>query len=161
MANEIEQAFPFVDMPSFAEIPNHDQGCHECSQLAEDVDALRGRPIGGEEIRQLHQELSHLSAKSWQWLLPHYLRYCATPEAEYNKFETEFLIYSLSPLERFEGDANNRLKFITDSQIQTLLNLLRCFSTDEYWGKYCPAELQRGISFLKKVLVGRRVPRSE
>jgi hypothetical protein len=49
----------------------------------------------------MHQEMTCLSARGWSWALPHYLPFCLTPEAEYNRMETEFLI---SVVDRFSRE---------------------------------------------------------
>jgi hypothetical protein len=156
LAEEVDLLFPLVDMPRADELMHHREGCPVCKDLAGDLEALRGRAIDGDAIRQLHQEMSHLSAKAWQWVLPYYLRYCLTPEAEYNSFETEFLVYGLSPLKEFEADTANRLALISSDQINVLRSFLMYLMTIEYWKSYCPTELQRGILFLEEILRERR-----
>lgn len=154
LAHEIDRAFPFVRMPAPDEIPHHRGGCPTCEQLVIDLDVFRGKAIGADAIRELHQEMSHLSAEAWRWILPHYLRYCLTPEAEYSSFETEFLIYSLSPVEAFEADTVSRLALLSSDQIRVLREFLLYLSSVDYWKNYCPNEIDRGVAFLTSILAG-------
>lgn len=149
---EINRAFPFVDMPEADDIPHHLMACPTCDGLAADLEAFRGQAIEAEAIRMLHQEMSHLSAKAWRWVLPHYLRYCLTPEAAHSSFETEFLIYSLSPIEEFEADTQSRLSLINSDQIRVLRDFLAYLALLDHWSTYCPSELAGGIAFLQGVL---------
>lgn len=81
-------------MPEQRNLRFHPDGCAQCQYLSEYLDEHRGHIVDGAMVRYLHQEMPCLSAVGWAWALPHYLRYCLTPEAEYNKMETEFLIYN-------------------------------------------------------------------
>lgn len=157
LAGEIDRLLPLVNMPPADALVHHREGCPVCKDLAGDLEELRGRAIDGDAIRQLHQEMSHLSAEAWRWVLPYYLRYCLTPEAEYNSFETEFLIYSLSPLKEFEADTANRLALLSLDQVNLLRSFLIYLLTVEYWKSYCPLELHRGILFLEEILRVRGV----
>jgi len=155
LMREINQEFPVIEMPKSDEIPHHRAGCVTCEHLAADLAVFRDKTIDAKLIRELHQEMSHLSAKAWRWMLPFYLRYCLTSEAEYSRFETEFLIYSLAPTEEFEADTSGRLSLISVDQLQVLLKFLSYLLSIEYWKSYCPTELYRGIAFLMKTLEER------
>ncbi|WP_141291854.1 DUF6714 family protein [Ideonella azotifigens] len=141
-------------MPDPIEGILHDPKCPECSELVND---LQSTPccVGGELIRKLYQELSHLSATGWMWILPIYLRYCLSDEAIYNRFETEFLIFNLSPNEIFKGDVRGRLAFITDDQLQVLIDLLIWLHSDEYWEDRWGGRIMAGVDFLTKLKADR------
>jgi hypothetical protein len=155
LAKEIDQAFPLIGMPSPEEIQRHLTGCPTCEHLAADLESYRDKLIGVEVIRELHQEISHLSAKALQWILPYYLKYCLTPEAEYSGFETEFLIYSLAPVEEFEADVTCQLSLFNSNQIRVLRKFMAYLLSTDYWRSYCPVELDRGIAFLSKLLISQ------
>jgi hypothetical protein len=148
LLKEIESAFPSVEMPDASDLTFHKVSCRECEDLRKDFEDYRGKEITGQVIRFFHQEMSLLSAKAWQRILPHYLRFCLTPEAEYNRTETEFLIYSLSPELLFQKDTLQRLSGFNQLQIDCLTHFLDwCFS-QQYWKDYCPDELNRAMNFL-------------
>jgi hypothetical protein len=149
----IESAFPFVEMPSAAELVS--PSCEDFEYLTEELERYRGRQIDGAAIRLVHQELSHLSAKGWRWILPHYLRFCLTTEAEYNRMETEFLIYSLGPDLKFQGDTAHRLALLAPRQISCLIDFLCWCQNQEYWREYCPNQLSGAIGFLRTLLLAR------
>ena len=155
LAQAIEDAFPFLDMPSSEKLAIHDSSCGRCADLAKDIDECRGREIAGDAIRLVHQDLSHLSRWAWQWILPHYLRFCLTSEAKQNRMETEFLIYNLAPDQRFESDTGARLSLLSIGQLKVLLQFLLWLSGDEYWSVYCPQDIHRGQVFLETLLVGK------
>lgn len=151
LLNEVKLAFPLVEMPNGLDLPFHKDGCFECDSLRDDLEYYRGREITGEAIRLVHQEMSHLSAKAWQWILPHYLRFCLTPEAEYNHMETEFLIYNLRPDLKFQKDTIQRLSFLNKKQIYCLMLFLEWCLSQQYWKEYCPSDINRALDFLKTV----------
>lgn len=149
----IESVFPFVEMPSAAELIS--LGRPDSEYLTQELERYRGKQIVGDTIRLIHQELSYLSAKGWRWILPHYLRFCLTPEAEYNRMETEFLIYNLGPDLKFQGDTTQRLALLASRQISCLIDFLRWCQNQEYWREYCPDQLSRAIGFLRTLLLDR------
>ena len=149
LLKEIESAFPLVEMPPGIEIPFHKDGCIECDHLREDLEEYRGKEITGEAIRLIHQEMSHLSAKAWRWILPHYLKFCLTPEAEYNRMEAEFLIYSLGPNLKFQAETLQRLLILNRDQMNCLIHFLEWCLNHQYWKEYCPDDINRAINFLR------------
>ncbi len=151
---EIEAAFPFVEMPSESELAFHLNGCRDCDDVREELEHYRGKEITGKAIRAAHRYLSTLSAKATRWILPHYLRFCFTAEAEYNRMETESLIYSLGPGPGAEvlEEKLQRLSMLNADQITCLIHFLEWCLGDEYWSQYCPEDIELGLSFLADVL---------
>lgn len=158
LAKEIDHFFPVIGMPSPENIPAHLDGCSTCAQLASDLNVYRDKPIDAALIREIHQEMSHLSANAWRWVLPHYLRFCLTPEAEYSCFETEFLIYNLVPATEFEVATKARLSLLSDDQVRVLRDFLTHLLSTDYWRNYSPAKLTRGVAFLSEILEERSSP---
>ena len=152
LSKEIEEAFPLVEMPLDSELSFHNDGCLECDDLRKDIEEYRGKDITGEVIRLVHQEMSLLSAKTWRWLLPYYLKFCLTPEAEHNRMETEFLIYSLAPDLKFQMETLQRLSLLNDRQINCLIHFLEWCSIHEYWKEYCPDDINKALNFVKNIL---------
>jgi hypothetical protein len=155
LRKEIESTFPFAEMPPQSQILAHGSECNECSHLLDDVADLRGTAIDGNAIRLLHQEMSHISAAGWRWILPHYLRYCLTPEAWYNRFETEFLIYNLGPDLKFQLDTEKRLSLLSSSQLVCLEHFLEWCLEDDYWKVTYTNHVNRAISFLRVLIAAR------
>lgn len=146
---EIESVFKLIEMPNADELTFHKVHCAECDDLREELLLCRGKSITGETIRLIHQELSLLSAKAWRWILPHYLKYCLTPEAEFNQMETQFLIYNLGADIQFQAELSQRLSLLNKDQILCLIHFLEWCSDQEYWQEFCPDSISRGINFLK------------
>jgi hypothetical protein len=150
--DKIDFAFPFVEMPSIGELSFHKEGCHFCDELTVDLDLYRGKDIGGEAIRLVHQEIPHLSAKALQWILPFYLKYCLTAEGEYNQMETEFLIYSLRPHHEYRLETTQRLSLLTREQTSIIIIFLEWCLEQEYWKEYFIDDINQAIQFLRKIL---------
>jgi hypothetical protein len=148
LSKEIDEAFPLVEMPAGSDLPFHKNGCFECNWLREELETYRGKEITGETIRLIHQELSSLSAKAWRWILPHYLKFCLTPEAEYNTMETEFLIYNLGPDLKYQRETLQRLSNLNKAQIACLKHFLEWCSDHPYWKEYCPEEINKARNFV-------------
>lgn len=155
LREEIELVFPFAEMPPESQILAHGGECSECSNLLEDVANLRGTVIDGNAIRLLHQEMPHLSAAGWRWILPHYLRYCLTSEARYNRFETEFLIYNLGPDLKFQLDTEKKLLLLNLSQLACLEHFVEWCLEDEYWKASYSDSVNRSINFLRALMAAR------
>ena len=145
---EIQSAFPVVAMPSKADLPFDLERGGLDEYLANELDELRGKRVDGAVIRHVQQEMSCLSAKGWAWILPHYLRYCLTEEAEHNEMETEFLIYHLGPDQKFQADARKRLSLLNSQQIQCLIHFMQWLKSHPHWIAYLLADIDRAIAFL-------------
>lgn len=151
LLKEIKLVFPLVEMPIESEILHANNDCFQNEGLIQDIEEYRGQEISGEVIRLLHQEMSYLSAKAWRWVLPHYLMFCLTPEAEYNLMETEFLIYALSPSLEFQSDVKDRISLLNPAQINCLIHFFEWCQDHDHWKIYCPDDLDRGKVFLSNV----------
>lgn len=155
---EIASAFPPMEMPLKEELPFHARGCLECQWLQEELDWLRGKPINGDLIRLLHQELSCLSAKAWRWIAPHYIRYCLTTEADYNQMEIEFLVYALGPEERFQKDVVKRLSLLDSRQIRCFILFVEYLADHAFWSEYFPENIRKAAEFLGAIERSREPP---
>lgn len=155
IAQQIDRVFPLVEMPLKTELL-FDQDSLEHCPLVDDIEAFRGKKIAGEFIRLIHREMPYLSAEAWCWILPHYLRFCLTPEAEYNRMETEFLIYSLGPDLQLQAETVKQLSKFNAAQINCVLNFFEWCLASPYWQEFCPKELDQAMNFLGKIAVSRR-----
>lgn len=138
-------------MPSKRDLRFHIDGCYQCEYLSEYLDESRGKPIDGSIIRFMHQEISCLSAKGWLWALPHYLPFCLTPEAEYNRMETEFLIYNFAPDDEYKSDTKARLSGLAAPQVRCLVHFLEWLSENPQWKDYCPEDLSRALQLVREL----------
>jgi hypothetical protein len=151
LLEEITIVFPSKVMPQTGDLIVNKGRDSECNYLREDLDAARGQPVTGAVIRLVHQELTCLSVKALQWILPYYLRYCLSDDGQESRMETEFLIYSFSPLEEFKEAALQRFTFLQRDQIVCLLHFVDWCSAHPYWGEYFPEDLQRAREFLRSL----------
>jgi hypothetical protein len=150
LAKEIISSFPPVEMPSHHDLTFHKKDCWSCEYVAEYLEKNRGKAVDGNIIRYLHQEMSNLSAKSWLWILPHYLPFCLTPEAEHNKMETEFLIYNLGPDQKFVADTIERLSLLNESQINCLVHFLEYCYESPHWKQFAFSNhIPKSLNFLR------------
>jgi len=160
LLREIEKTFPRVEMPERSKLLLAQmEAVGDSDLLARDLEELRGKPIDGAAIRSVHQELSFLSAATWRWLLPHYLSYCLTDEARYNRFETEFLIYNLGPSLEFQRDTQKRLALLNRLQLACLVDFLKWCLEDEEWRDLFEENIAKAIGFIETVAADR--PASE
>src|SRR4051812_1322877 len=151
LLTEIRAAFPLVAMPAQRDLRFHSDGCVQCRYLSEYLDERRGHIVDGPVIRYMHQEMSCLSAKGWAWALPHYLPFCLTPEAEYNKMETEFLVYNLGPDKKFQNDRQRQLALLSSAQLRCLVHFLEWLQTHPQWSEYFPSDIRKAIEFLHAI----------
>jgi hypothetical protein len=148
LLQEITMVFPQTEMPSLSELISHGHDCPVCNDLQEDLEQYMGKEITANVIRMIYLDMSHLSAKGWRWILPHYLKFSLTPEAEYSRMETEFLIYKLRPAPEFEEATEQRLSALDDVQFACLIHFLEWCLNQPFWRAYCPNDIKSAISFL-------------
>jgi hypothetical protein len=148
IADEIESRFPFVDRPLDSQLCLHPDA-PTCSELLRSLGELQHRELRVGEIRVVHQLLNQLSPRALLWILPSYLRYCVTAEAEYSRMEVEFLIYSFGPELRFQQDAVKRLSLLSRGQIECLIDFISWCLANEFWRSYFEEDLRRAQTFLR------------
>ncbi|MFZ6679625.1 hypothetical protein [Undibacterium sp. Tian12W] len=152
LLNEIASSFQVVPMPSKGALSVHQGDCPQCAYLRNYLEEQRDRKITRDVIRYLHNELSCLSTAGLKWILPHYLEFCLTPEAEYSKLETEFLIYHLGPELKFQHEAKAQLSCLHQKQIDCLVHFLEWCEIHPSWSEYCPDDIQRALNFMRTLL---------
>ncbi len=157
LREEIEKNFPFIEKPEGKSISFHKDECLPCVDLRRELEAYDSKEIPPVAIRSLHQELSCLSGEGWRWVLPSYLRFCLTSEAAYNLFETEFLIYNLSPGIEYQPETIERLAALNTGKIKCLVSFLQWCQEHEPWSEYCPEQIEAGVKFLSALLLNRSV----
>lgn len=148
---EIEAAFPQVQMPAKSAISFHRAGCDQCEYLRNDLEEHRGKEVTGNLIRYLHQELGCLSTAGLKWVLRDYLKFCLTPEAEYNTMETEFLIYHLGPDLKYQKETLQQLSGFSRNQIECLIHFLEWCATHPKWSEYCPEDIKKALNFMRAI----------
>lgn len=148
LKREIDTAFPFVEMPLSGKLTIHNENCGECEEVINDIEDYRHKEITIDLLRRIHQELSLLSSEAWRWILPYYLRFGMTSEAQQSEMEIQFLIYNLGPAEQFISDTSKRLSILNRSQLSCLIHFLEWCSTQFPWRDSYEDSIERGIKFL-------------
>ena len=157
--DEVKQVFSFVDMPPQDEMVPSTPRTIESEEIREDMEAYRGKEITGEAIRTIQRYFPVLSAKATRWILPHFLRYCLTPDAESDRRrQVESLIYALSPEVEYVADAAERFTLLNAAQIACLVHFLEQCLKDPYWVDAYPERILEGILFLRRLLAHRYNP---
>lgn len=87
LKTEIEAVFSFVEKPKDEALSFHKDGCFQCEYLRKDLAPYQGQALPSEAIREIHQDMSCLSAQGWRWVLPSYLRFCFSEEAKYSEIQ--------------------------------------------------------------------------
>jgi len=144
----VEQTFPFVPKPSQGELSFHGDDCAHCAMSREYLDDFNAPELPASAIRYLFDELTTLSSKGVEWVLPSYLRHILD-QPDLLDSSTEYLIYNLGPEPEFEQETLQRLSRLTPAQFQCLTTLLQYWQQSERWAEYCAEDLARAIRFLQ------------
>jgi Family of unknown function (DUF6714) len=150
LLKEIDDVFPFMEMPTSVELTFHHDDCYLCAEVRRFLDGSRNVKVDDELIRFLHQELYHLSPMAFRWVLPHYLKYCLSSGGRYSQEETYFLVYHLSPDPEFQDDTHRRLSLLNVAQKNCLVNFLRWCEGNEDWVEIAE-DIDRAFKFLQSV----------
>ncbi len=152
LLREIESVFPPFDMPSGFELAPEFPRYIESEEIRNDMEEFRGKRIERDAIRTIHRYLPVLSTKGMRWILPWYLRYCLTDEAQkHSRIETRSLIYTLSPDTQFVSETLQQLSLLDISQLTCLIHFLEWCLSDEYWINSEPERIRAGIEFLMSI----------
>ncbi|MDF1780862.1 MAG: hypothetical protein P1U67_06155 [Alcanivoracaceae bacterium] len=151
LLQEIQSVMPPVQKPVGIDICFHKDGCFECEALRREIQKFGGKELPTEGIREIHQDMSSLSAKGWRWALPSYLEFSLSEDASVRNTETEFLIYNLAPAPEHQAETKERLSELNREQIVCLLHFLEWCLNHEHWGQYCQEDIKAGIAFLSTI----------
>ena len=151
LLREVKEVFPPVPKPPDIQISFHKVGCPDCQYLREDLREFSGPELPFEVLRDVHQEMTCLSAKGWRWVLPSYLTHCLTTESVYDDMETEFLIYNLGPELKYQKETLERLSLLNKAQVECLIHFLEWCSVHEHWSTYSPENIASAIAFMRTV----------
>ena len=155
LLERIESTFPMVNMPPAEALPLRNLSAGIAGDLIKDLEEFRGKLANVSLIRSVHQEMTRLSPRAWQWLLPHYLRFCMTSEAERSRMEMEFLIYNLRPSAEFRDATLERMSLLTEGQVACLIDFLRWCQNSPFWMEYCPEDIAKAVNFLESNLLSK------
>jgi len=150
LIQEIEKAFPYIKKPQGLELSFHKDECPHCYYLRKEMEQY-DEAIPKEGLRWLHNELSCLSAKGMQWVLPSLLKYCVSTNGVSDGSETEFLIYHLSPKLEYQKDTIQQLSKLSKIQLDCLESFIKWCKNDEHWSRYCGNEIEHASNFLASV----------
>lgn len=147
LLKEIDDVFPFMEMPASAKLTCHQDNCYLCVEIRRYLNASRNMKIDDALIRRLHQELHHLSPYAFRWILPHYFKFCLSSGGKYSQEEVYFLVYNLSPDPEFQDDVYRQLSALNTAQISCLVNFLKWCEGNEDWVEIMD-DIDRAIKFL-------------
>lgn len=151
LLREIDAAFPPFEMPSSLEFVSETPHYIESDEIRDDMEEFRGKKIDAKAIRTIHRYFPVLSPMATRWILPEYLRFCLTSEAQSHcRVETMSLIYALSPDAEFRNDTLTRLSMLNTKQRMCLIHFLQWCLLDEYWIDSDPERIRTGIDFLNQ-----------
>lgn len=153
LLTEIQLAFPVVEMPSKRDLRFHPDGCLQCDFISEYLDEHRSGIIDGAVIRYMCIEMTCLSAMGWDWVLPHYLPYCLTPEAEYNQSEIEYLVYNLGTSDEYKSETKVRLSGLSKQQVLCLKHFLSWLNRHPKWRDYFPEDIARALQMMDELAI--------
>jgi hypothetical protein len=156
LINEVKVELYPMAMPASSHVIASDCSVVDCYGLLDDLEVFRGKPVSGDLIRLVHQRLLCLSPAGWRWVMPYYLIYCLSSEGQRNRFETEYLIYALSPSDEQHADVVGRLGLFDVAQLALVEKFLLYLASDPWWMSYCPLDLERAVNFIR-VLVETRL----
>lgn len=153
LIDRIDLAFKAVDFPREDELvdsslPAQDYGL----EVAADLECWRGKSPDAKLLREMHQELRKLSTDATRWIVPHYLRYALTEEAQYTRMEISFFVLSL--VSRNEKDAQEiarRLSSMSGEQIECVVEVLEHLKADSDWAEYMGEDIEAALATLRSL----------
>jgi hypothetical protein len=154
LLREVDLAFPPVAKPKGLDLSFHRGGCARCDFLRKELQDCNATELPAEGVRQIHQDMSCLSAMAWRWVLPSYLKHCLRAN-DALRDETEFLIYNLGPEPKFEEETAGRLSLLNLEQLDCLVHFLEWCAAQAYWSRYCAEDIALAITFLRTLKAGR------
>lgn len=153
LLKEIDEVFPFMEMPASVELTFHQDDCYLCAEMRRYLNASRNMKIDDELIRRVHQELHHLSPVAFRWILPHYLKFCLSSGGKYSQDEIHFFVYGLSTKPEYQDNLKRRLSALNTAQINCLITFLKWCEGNENLVEIVE-NIDRAIKFLQGQSMG-------
>ncbi len=150
LLERIQVQFPTIARPAGDGVLLHDVG--ECAQCAVLRDSLRGAdepvlPLA--VLRGIYDQVEHLSAVGWRWVLPSYLTHCLLLANSQTLLDTEFLTFDLGASMHGLAESVQRLDAFTPAQKACLVLFLEWCGQHEEWAELCGEDIDSALAALQ------------
>ncbi|WP_373994454.1 DUF6714 family protein [Duganella sp. Root1480D1] len=142
-------------MPSNELLTLHSDKCSECEYVRENIERFRSSCFGEAGAQVVYLELSHLTAQAWNWMLPHYLRFCISDEAKNESTLTAFFLYQFYPVQKLSQLISHKLFSLNMDQFLCLAHFLTWALNDPIRRDEDGEDIKDSITFLKELIQSR------
>ena len=148
LLDRVEAAFPPIGRPAGDSAWLHTGDCAQCQELRESLQGVDTPLLPLAALRGIYDEVEHLSAAGWRWVLPSYLAHCLHLARSQAALDTEFLTFNLGASMHGLAESVSRLTAFTAEQKECLVLFLEWCGQHEDWADYCGEDIDSALAAL-------------
>jgi hypothetical protein len=122
--------------------------CSGCHALRESLHGVSGAMLPLAALRSIYDQVEHLSAAGWRWVLPSYLTHCLNLAGNQVELDSEFLTFNLGASMHGLAESVGRLTAFSPLQTECLVQFLEWCSQQEDWADYCGEDIDSALAAL-------------
>ena len=148
LLDRVEVEFPLIARPLGDRVLLHTGDCAACHALRESLTGVDGPHLPLAALRGIYDQVDHLSAAGWRWVLPSYMFHCLHLARSQSELETEFLTFNLGASMHGLAESVDRLSAFTAGQKKCLVLFLEWCGEHEDWADYCGEDIDSALAAL-------------
>ena len=148
LLERIQVQFPPIARPAGEGALLHGGDCAQCNALHDSLRGVDAPILPLAALRGIYDQVEHLSAAGWRWVLPSYLAHCLRLARSQTELETEFLTFNLGASMHGLAESVGRLTAFTSEQKKCLVLFLEWCGQHEDWADYCGEDIDSALAAL-------------
>ena len=148
LLERVEAEFPLINRPPGDTALLHAGDCAQCNALRDSLQGATSPELPLAALRGIYDQVDHLSAAGWRWVLPSYMTHCLHLARSQTLLDTEFLTFNLGASMHGLAESAERLSAFTQGQKKCLVLFLRWCAEHEDWVDYCGEDIDSALAAL-------------
>ena len=148
LLERVQSEFPPIARPAGERALLHTGDCAQCHALRESLQGVVDPVLPLAALRGIYDQVDHLSAAGWRWVLPSYMFHCLHLARSQTLLDTEFLTFNLGASMHGLAESAERLIAFTQGQKKCLVLFLRWCAEHEDWVDYCGEDIDSALAAL-------------
>lgn len=149
LLERIQVQFPAIARPAGEGALLHGGDCAQCNALHDSLRGVDAPMLPLAALRGIYDQVEHLSAAGWRWVLPSYLTHCLLLANSQTLLDTEFLTFDLGASMHGLAESVQRLDAFTAEQKACLVLFLEWCGQQEDWADLCGEDIDSALAALQ------------
>jgi hypothetical protein len=148
LLERVQAAFPPIGRPPGPSAYMHAGECSGCHALRESLHGVDQPMLPLAALRSIYDQVAHLSAAGWRWVLPSYLAHCLSLAQNEAELDSEFLTFNLGASMHGLAQSVQRLTAFSPMQTECLVSFLEWCGQQPEWAELCGEDIDSALAGL-------------